>query len=139
MQQRLKLWICCVGFALLPLSSRCQESKAVDPAIVQAKTAFVTSEMLFAKSDKESFSGELDDIIRIVNSSRIWTIYRPASSTQADLIIKIVEDRTLGAKWTITLHVYYPEDNRELYREDRNFVTLPNDVARLMNHLVDAV
>jgi hypothetical protein len=137
--------MCLLAFFLSPflqektLGSSFQESSKVDSTIVSAKTAFLTSEILYARPDKGSFSGELDEILRIANSTRIWSVYRPASSTHAELIIKIVEDRVLGGNWTITLYVYDPEDNRELYKEGRNFVTLSNDVTRLINHLLDAV
>jgi hypothetical protein len=116
-----------------------QEPPRPDPKIVSAKTAFLTCEILYPKSEKGSFSTELDAIFKIANSTRIWSTYRPADATQAEIIIKIVEDRSLGTEWRLTLYVYDPEDNAELYKDERKFVTLSNDVTRLINHLVGSV
>jgi len=116
-----------------------QEPPKPDPKIVSAKTAFFTCEIHHPKTDKDSFSIELDEINKIANSTRLWSVYRPTDATQADLIIKIVEDRILGTEWMLTLYVYDPENNTELYKEDRKYVTLSNDVTRLINHLVEPV
>jgi hypothetical protein len=48
--------------------------------------------------------------------------YRLAAAEKADIIIKITEDRSFGATWTLTLHVYDPEDNRELYKESESML-----------------
>lgn len=112
---------------------------SVDSQIVAAKTAFLTSEILFPRTEKSSFATELDAILTIATSTKVWSVYKPAAASNADIIIKIVEDRSLGVPWTLTLHVYEPENNRELYKETREYVELTNDVHRLMNHLLNAV
>ncbi len=128
---------------LLPLPTlpraRPQQPPTPDSQIIEAKTAFLTAEILYPKDDKHSFASELDTISNIASGTKLWSVYRPATAENADIIIKIVEDRTLGTKWTLTLHVYDPEDNRKLYQEKREYVELKNDVHRLMNHLLNAV
>lgn len=110
-----------------------------EPLECAAKTAFLTAAILYRKDEKSSFASELDTILTIASGTGIWSVYKPATAERAEIIIKIVEDRTLGATWTLTLHVYDPEDNRELYKEEREYVDLTNDVHRLMNHLLNAV
>jgi len=128
-------------FSALPLSKMvaAQAKQSLDSQIVNAKTAFLTAEILHAKDDKQPFTSELNTIGNIANETKIWAVYKPATAEKADIIMKIEEDRTFGAAWTLTLHVYDPEDNRELYTEKRDYVELTNDIHRLMNHLLNAV
>jgi len=116
-----------------------QQPPTLDSQIIEAKTAFLTTEVLYPKDDKHSFASELDTISNFASGTKLWLVYKPASAEKADIIIKIVEDRTLGTIWTLTLHVYDPEDNRESYQEKREYVELKNDIHRLMNHLLNAV
>ena len=124
---------------VLPTIARSQQPPTLDSQIVEAKTAYLTAEVLYPKDDKHSFASELDTISNIASRTRLWLVYHPVAAEKADIIIKIVEDRTLGSMWTLTLHVYDPEDNRELYQEKREYVELKNDMHRLVNHLLDAV
>lgn len=120
-------------------ATRSQLSPTLDSQIVEAKTVYLTAEILHPKDEKSPFSSELDTILALASGTRIWFAYKPATAEKADIIIKIVEDRTFGASWTLTLYVYDPEENRELYKEKREYVELRNDVHRLMNHLLNAV
>jgi hypothetical protein len=111
----------------------------VDSQIANAKTAYLTSEILHPKGDKEPFTSELNSIVKIAYETKIWSVFKPATAEKADIIMKIVEDRTPGSVWTLTLHVYDPEDNRELYTEKREYIEISNDIHRLMNHLLNSV
>ncbi|SRR6266478_7007768 len=123
----------------LPTTARPQQPPILDSQIVEAKTAYLTAEVLFPKDDKHSFASELATISNFASGTRLWSVYKPATAEKADIIMKIVEDRTLGSIWTLSLHVYDPEDNRELYQEKREYVELKNDIHRLMNHFLNTV
>jgi hypothetical protein len=122
----------------LPTIALPQQPPPLDSQIVEAKTVFLTAAILYPKDDKSSFNSELNAILNIASGTKIWSVYKPGTAEKSDIIIKIVEDRTFGTSWTHTLHVYDPEDNKELYTEKREYVELKNDVIRLMNHLLNA-
>ncbi len=83
----------------LPAAARPQEGPPrpkLDSRIVAAKTAFLTTEILYPKTEKSSFTSELNTILAIASGTKVWTVYKPATATKAETIMKIVEDRRLG-------------------------------------------
>src|ERR1700737_3605634 len=103
-------------FVLFPAAAASPpQSPTLDLQVATAKTAYLTTKILYSKGEKSSskLDAELNSILTIAGGTKIWSIYRPASAEKAQIIIKIIEDRSSGAAWTLTLQVYAPEDGSE--------------------------
>jgi hypothetical protein len=116
-----------------------QETQTVSPILLTTKTAQLIAEVIGTKSQKPSFNAEMERILRLASSTRLWANYRYMSGSNADIIIKIQEDQTLVGSETISLTVFNPENNQKLYSETRDLVDLSNDVPRLVAHFLATV
>ncbi len=126
---------------LLPLtavSSRGQEPP-ISPTLVHARTAQLIAEVIGTKSEKPSFKAEMNRILNAASETKLWTHFRYAPGSHADIILKILEDQTLVGSETITLSVFNPDDNEKLFSETRNLIDLDNDVSRLITHFLNQV
>jgi hypothetical protein len=94
-----------------------QDPPSFNTVLVSAKTAELIAEVQGKKTEKASFGPEIQKILRIANTTKLWSRYRYAVASKADIIIKVVEDRTFYASKTITLKVLNPDDNKEIYTE----------------------
>jgi hypothetical protein len=106
---------------------------------LSARTAECIAEVEGRKSDKATFKPEIDQILRVVAGTKLWSRYRYAAASKADIIIKITEDRSVVDYETISFKVFDPEDNSQIYSETRSLVDLSNDVSRLVAHFLAAV
>src|ERR1700674_4900379 len=86
-----------------------QQLQTSDPIFLTAKTAECIAEVEGPKSERPSFSEEIGHILRAVDGTKLWSHYRHASASKADIIIKITENLSQ----TITFRVFSPDDNKQ--------------------------
>ncbi|HWZ97760.1 MAG TPA: PEGA domain-containing protein [Candidatus Dormibacteraeota bacterium] len=126
------------GLLVFGASSRGQEPP-ISSILIHARSAQLLAEVIGRKDQKAGFNAEINRILNISDSTRLWSYFRVARGSHADIILKIQEDQTLVGSETISLTVFNPDDNEKLFDETRNLVDLDNDVSRLITHFLSQV
>jgi hypothetical protein len=106
---------------------------------VTAKRIGIDTNVLWNKERSFNADAALARLSQEISLSPLCKKFTCVDAAKGDIILKLEEDVFLISDETISLKAYDPEDNQEIFTEQRPLLAEANDVNRLVAHFLKAV
>jgi hypothetical protein len=106
---------------------------------VTAKRVGVDVNVIWNKERTFNSGAALARLSQEIYLSPLCKKFACVDAAKGDIILKLEEDVFLIGSETISLKAYDPEDNKEIFSEERQLLAEANDVNRLVVHFLKAV